>query len=93
MSQSPRSLETGKKALSAIKWMYTYREHCTAHGEVSPKVRWHESGRHIGAYCPKCSRWIKWLPQTTEAVWMANSHRAVMEAEKQMDLFAEVRHG
>jgi len=93
MSLAQTVAESGKKALSALKWMCNYREHCPNHGEVTPDVRWHESGRHIGAYCPKCSRWIRWLPQMPETVWIANSFRAAAQVEKQMDLFGEVRNG
>lgn len=47
---------------------------CVSCGPVEPRLAWREmtDGRtHLGAYCPGCSRWIKWLPQVDEWVRQA----------------------
>jgi hypothetical protein len=37
----------------------------------SPHLRWRPmrtGGMHLGAFCASCKRWLKWLPQTAEAL-------------------------
>lgn len=37
-----------------------------------PVLRWKpmaSGDMHLGAYCPLCDKWIKWVPQSME--WMA----------------------
>ena len=39
---------------------------CRACGPVQPETKWKpmaNNRRHLGAYCPKCNRWIKWVRQ------------------------------
>ena len=46
----------------------------TCCGPVEPVLVWRymAGGRaHLGAYCPRCDRWIKWLPQTDE--WLSEA--------------------
>ena len=37
--------------------------HCGWHGE-EPTLR--DKGMHLGAYCPFCEKWIKWVPQRSK---------------------------
>lgn len=41
--------------------------------------------RHVGAYCPKCCAWIKWLPQTPEVLEALADQLDVREAENMME--------
>jgi hypothetical protein len=39
---------------------------CSVHGEVVPRLRWKKASNkalQLGAYCPKCNEWLKWVPQ------------------------------
>ena len=36
-------------------------QHCHEDGE--PFLQWHPDNQHLGAYCRRCLRWIKWLKQ------------------------------
>lgn len=39
---------------------------CVSCGPVTPRLTWKtmEGGRaHLGAYCRRCDRWIRWVPQ------------------------------
>ena len=41
---------------------------------AQPVLEWRymTGGRvHLGAYCPRCGRWIKWVSQTDE--WLAEA--------------------
>lgn len=43
-------------------------------GTIEPILRWRymAGGRaHLGAYCPRCDRWIKWVSHTEE--WLAKA--------------------
>jgi len=45
---------------------------CTATDEPDLRYLTYESeadGRHLGAYCRHCTRWIRWVPQVAE--WAA----------------------
>ena len=40
---------------------------CRACGPVQPERRWkpmQNGRRHVGAYCPRCARWLKWVRQS-----------------------------
>lgn len=49
---------------------------CPDHGRVTPRLAWCRSaplrydppeGRlHLGARCPHCNLWLRWLPKDTE---------------------------
>ncbi len=42
---------------------------CGLDGEPRLRFTNHSSGRHLGAWCPACESWIKWVPQNDE--WLA----------------------
>lgn len=57
---------------------------CQACGLIAiPDV--HPRGPHLGAYCPDCGRWIKWLPKP-KVNW-----RSLPATEKQLAFLT--RHG
>ena len=46
----------------------------TCCGPVEPVLAWKymADGRaHLGGYCPRCGKWIKWLSQNAE--WLAQA--------------------
>ena len=52
----------------------------------APTLRWHQTSTglaHLGAYCPECHAWIKWVPQTRE--WTSSApDRALMETQERL---------
>ena len=54
--------------------MHTHRSHGPApltcrrcRAQVTPELRPREmssGGRHLGAYCPRCHGWLRWLSQS-----------------------------
>ena len=47
---------------------------CVSCGPGEPRLAWKEmvGGRaHLGAYCRRCDRWIKWVPQASE--WLRSA--------------------
>lgn len=47
---------------------------CPDCGPVTPILYWYymsSGGLHLGARCPTCINWIKWLPQTDEWIQRA----------------------
>lgn len=41
--------------------------------EVTPQLRWkrYSGGQHLGAYCPDCRIWIRWVPQ--QSPWLEHA--------------------
>ena len=47
---------------------------CPAHGPVEPALGWSifsNGTTHLGAYCPACEQWIKWVAQTDK--WLTHA--------------------
>ena len=53
---------------------------CVSCGPVSPRLAWKEmvDGRaHLGAYCPRCDRWLMWVPQVDKWLLSAPARETV----------------
>lgn len=51
-----------------------YRDCPTCAAQENPEIYWQptvDGGWHLGARCPACKRWWRWLPQTEDNLQLA----------------------
>lgn len=69
---------------AAVEHLRTDRREleCASCGPVAPRLAWKEmvdGSAHLGAYCRRCDRWLKWLPQVREWLRQAPARGYALE--------------